>query len=157
MEQEVTALWGYGVERIQDPDLRRAIAQFLCVVPVNFFLTPASKNGNMHPRWQLGRHGTLRSIIESCVLLPGLARYIPEILDAEHKLSALAVDIALAATLVTDSWKKEDQGDVHYGSAHGRVAAEAWRKFATFQDLDPETVEKVAEASIWHLGVYAPD
>lgn len=157
MERELAALWKYGVAAIADQELRDAIAGFLSTVPVIFFTDHASRSGHMHPRWQLGRHGRIRSIIESCVLLPGLARHIPEILDSARNPNQYAIDIALAATLISDTWVKEDVGDVHHGSAHGRVAADAWRSFTSCSGLPADVVDHVAHGSIWHLGLYAPD
>ena len=64
------------------PVLRGAVEGFLCVVPLVFFTDTASRSGRLHPPWQCRRHGTLRSIVESCVLLPGWARHVQELLDA---------------------------------------------------------------------------
>lgn len=156
LENEVKALWKYGVDRIGDARLRQAVAGFLGIVPKVFFTGPASRSGRFHPPWQNGRHGTLRSIVESCVLVPGMAMYIPEILDAALRPDPHAVDVAMAATIVSDTWKKEDVGDTHYGAEHGLVAAEAWRKFAAGSGLEPAVVEEVAQGSIWHYGIYTP-
>ncbi len=156
LESELKALWKYGIERIGDQALREAVSSFLCIVPIIFYTDHASRSGRMHPYWQNGRHGTLRSIVESCVLVPDLARYIPEMLDATLTPDPRAVDVALAATIISDTWKKEDVGDVHYGPDHGRVAAAAWRKFALAKKLDAALIEEVAEGSVWHYGVYTP-
>ncbi|MDP3963349.1 MAG: hypothetical protein Q8Q39_02525 [bacterium] len=156
LESEVKALWKYGIERIGNEALRDAVASFLCFVPLKFFTDHASRSGRFHPHWQNERHGTLRSIIESCVLVPPMAQYVPQLLDADLKPDQGAIDIALAATIISDTWKKEDIGDVHHGSAHGRVAAMHWIKFAHAQKLDPEIADAVAIGSIWHYGVYTP-
>lgn len=156
LESELNALWKYGVERIQHAALKRTISDFLCIVPVVFFTDHASRSGRFHPRWQNERHGTLRSIIESCVLVPPMAQYVPELLDASMKPDPHAVDVALAATIVSDTWKKEDAGDVHHGKEHGRVAAEHWRAFALAAGLDPVLVEEVATGVHWHYGPYTP-
>lgn len=156
LQNELDALWKYGVNRIQDSALRKAIEGFLCIVPLIFFVDPASRSGRFHPSWQHGRHGTLRSIIESCVLVPAMARYIPEIIDVDLKPDQHAIDVALAATIISDTWKKEDVGDVHYGPQHGHVAAKAWRTFAEKDGLDSVVIEEVADGSIWHYGVYTP-
>ncbi len=156
LQNELNALWKYGVERIKDSALRESIEKFLCIVPLIFFVDPASRTGRFHPAWQLGRHGTLRSIIESCVLVPAMAQYIPEILDIDLKPDPHVIDVALAATIISDTWKKEDVGDIHYGPEHGRVAAEAWRKSAEKDGLESRVIEEVAEGSIWHYGVYTP-
>lgn len=154
---EIAALWKYGVDAIGDEELRAAVGDFLCVVPKIFFTDHASRSGRFHPPWQNGRHGTLRSIIESCVVLPGFARHVPEILDERMEPDPRALDVALAATIVSDVWKKEDAGDIHYGAAHGRVAAERWTAFATARGLDPRVVRDVADGSFWHFGVYTPE
>ncbi len=156
LEMEVRALWKYGVEPIRDERLRATVARFLGIVPLAFYTDVASKSGRFHPPWQRKRHGTLRSIVESCALLPGWARHIPEILDDRMEPDPRAVDLALAATIVSDVWKKEDAGDVHHGAEHGRVAAERWAPFARGEGLDAETVDAVADASVWHMGLYAP-
>lgn len=156
LQSELNALWKYGVNRIQDTTLRKTIKEFLCIVPVIFFIDQASRSGRFHPFWQNGRHGTLRSIIESCVLVPAMAQYIPEIIDVDLKPDQHAIDVALAATIISDTWKKEDVGDIHYGPEHGRVAAEVWRTFAKKGGLDSTVIEEVAEGSIWHYGVYTP-
>lgn len=156
LEAELKALWKYGIERIGNTALRETVKRFLCTVPVVFFIDHASRSGRFHPPWQNCRHGTLRSIVESCVLLPAMARYIPEILDSNLVPDAEAIDVALAATIVSDTWKKEDGGDPHHGSDHGRVAAEKWLKFALSDGLDPKVAERVAQGSFWHYGVYTP-
>ncbi len=157
LESELAALWKYGVLRIQDERLREVVARFLCIVPRIFFIDHASRSGRFHPSWQNGRHGTLRSIVESCVILPAMARHIPQILDNEMNPSTRAVDVALAATIISDVWKKEDEGDVHHGAEHGRVAAEHWRRFAAEQGLDPERIEAVYDGCFWHFGLYTPE
>lgn len=156
LELELKALWKYGVERIGDHHLRETISSFLCVVPVIFFTDHASRSGRFHPYWQNGKNGTLRSIVESCVLVPDMAHYIPELLDATLAPDPRAIDVALAATIISDTWKKEDVGDIHHGADHGRVAAEVWRKFASARRLDAALVEEVAEGSVWHYGVHTP-
>ena len=157
LEWRVRALWKYGIEPISDPRLRSTIEGFLLLVPLAFFTDHASRSGNFHPPWQNVAHGTFLSIVESCVLLPGWARHVPEILDAGKNPSQRAIDLGLAATIVSDCWKKEDYGDIHHGTDHGRVAAEHWVRFATSAGLDRDTIERVAEASVMHMGVYAPD
>lgn len=156
LESELLALWKYGIERIKDGRLRVTLERFLCTVPIRFFIDPASRSGHLHPYWQNGRHGTLRSIVESCVLVPVMAQYIPELLDANLRPDVHAVDIAMAATIISDTYKKEDVGDVHYGPRHGHVAAENWRKFALTDGLYASVVEEVAQGSMWHYGVYTP-
>ncbi len=156
MRAELLALWKYGVDPIGDEHLRRTVERFLCIVPLAFFTDIASKSGRFHPPWQNKRHGTLRSIIESCVELPEWARHIPEILDDSMNPDPHAVDLAFAATIISDVWKKEDIGDVHYGPEHGRIAAERWRPFALAEGLDPAVVEQIADASVWHMGLYSP-
>ncbi|MDO8571956.1 MAG: hypothetical protein Q7R79_04725 [bacterium] len=156
LQSELDALWKYGVSRIQDTALRETIEGFLCIVPVIFFIGPASRSGHLHPPWQHGRYGTLRSIIESCVLVPAMAHYIPELLDEDLQPDPYAIDIALGATIISDTWKKEDFGDIHYGPEHGRVAAKKWRKFAADAELHFQIIEDVAQGSIWHYGVYTP-
>ncbi len=157
LEAEVSALWKYGVTRIGDERLRATVARFLCVVPRIFFTDHASRSGRFHPPWQNGRHGTLRSIVESCVVLPGMARHVAEILDDRMEPDPRALDVALAATIISDVWKKEDEGDVHYGPEHGRIAAEKWRRYALAEGLDPRLAEEVADACFWHFGIYTPE
>mgnify|MGYP006919667195 CR=1 FL=1 len=157
LEWRVRALWKYGIEPISDPKLRETIENFLLFVPLAFYTDHASRSGNFHPPWQNVAHGTFLSIVESCVLLPGWARHIPEILDAEKNPSQRAIDLGLAATIVSDSWKKEDVGDKHHGPDHGRVAAEHWAPFALADGLDRRTTMEIADASVMHMGVYAPD
>lgn len=157
LEAEIKALYKYGINCIKDEKLRDTVWQFLCIVPVRFFIDPASRSGRFHPPWQLGRHGRLRSIVESCVLLPALAQYIPEILDGNFVPNNHALDIAFAATIISDTWINEDQGDIHHGPDHGRVAAEHWRAFALTRGLYYLTVEEVAEGAAWHYGIYTPD
>jgi hypothetical protein len=157
LEEELAALWKYGVLRIQDEHLREVVARFLCIVPRIFFVDHASRSGRFHPSWQNRRHGTLRSIIESCVVLPGMARHIPEILDDAMNPASYAIDVALAATIISDTWKKEDEGDVHHGPEHGRVAADHWRRFAAEQSLNPRVVEDVYNGCFWHFGIYTPE
>lgn len=155
LRAEINALERHGTACITNPALRSAVEEFLCVVPLAFFTDTASRSGRLHPPWQCGRHGTLRSIVESCVLLPGWARHVPDILDANKNPDPRAVELAMAATIVSDTWKKEDAGDVHYGAQHGRVAAEHWLPFALARGVDRDVAESVAEASVWHMGVYA--
>ncbi len=156
LEWRVRALWKYGIEPISDPKLRATVGGFLLVVPLEFYTDHASRSGNFHPPWQNVAHGTFLSIVESCIVLPGWARHIPEILDARKNPSQRAIDLGLAATIVSDSWKKEP-GDIHHGSDHGRVAADHWTPFALAAGLGRRTTMKVAEASVMHMGVYAPD
>lgn len=156
LEAEIKALYKYGINCIRDGTLRDAVEGFLCTVPAIFFTDHASRSGRFHPPWQNGRHGTLRSIIESCVLVPPMARYIPELVDEKFKVDTHAIDVALAATIISDTYKKADKGDIHYGPDHGRVAAEAWRAFALSRGFDPAVVEEVVDGSIWHYGIYTP-
>ncbi len=153
----VSALWKYGIEPISDPKLRSTLEEFLLVVPLAFYTQPASHSGRFHPPWQNVAHGTFLSIVESCVLLPGWARHVPEILDAEKNPSQRAIDLGLAATIVSDCWKMEDHDDIHYGADHGRAAAKRWIPFALAAGLDRRTAMEVADASVMHMGVYAPD
>ena len=153
----VRALWKYGVEPISDPKLRSTLEEFLLVVPFAFYTQPASHSGRFHPPWQNVAHGTFRSIVESCIILPDWARHVPEILDAQKNPSQRAIDLALAATIISDCWKMEDYDDIHYGSDHGRAAAKRWIPFALAAGLDRRTTMEVADASIMHMGVYAPD
>lgn len=157
LEWRVRALWKYGIEPVSDPKLRSTVEEFLLIVPIAFYTDHASRSGNFHPPWQNVAHGTFLSIVESCILLPGWARHIPDILDAEKNPSQRAIDLGLAATIVSDCWKKEDVGDVHHGTDHGRVAAERWAPFALAAGLDRRTTMEVADASVMHMGVYAPD
>lgn len=157
LENELKALWKYGIDRIGNAELRETVSDFLLIVPVIFYTDRASRSGRFHPFWQNGRHGTLRSIIESCALVPPMAQYIPELLDEKLIPDPAAIDIALAATIISDTWKKEDVGDVHHGAAHGRIAAEQWRKFASGRGLSPAVIEEVAMGSFWHYGVHTPE
>lgn len=157
VEAEVRALWKYGLAPITDEKLRRTVERFLLIVPVTFFTGYASRSGTHHTPWQNGRCGTLRSIVESCVILPDMARYDPALLDENKHPVVYFVDAALAATIISDVWKKEDEGDVHHGPQHGRVAAEHWRAFAAAEGLDRTLAEDIAHACHWHFGIYAPD
>ncbi len=158
LEKEIDALWKYGVEKIADEKLRQAIVGFLCsAVPLVFFTDHASRSGRFHPPWQNQKHGTLRSIIESCVLLPGLAQHFPELFNEDMEPKTEALDIAFAATIISDTWKKADAYDIHYGSRHGRIAAEYWQEYATKEGIDPALIKEIAHCSVWHHGIYAPD
>ena len=150
-------LWEHGVDRIQEPGLRMLVDEFLRErVPIAFYLEPASPSGKHHPAWQNREHGTLLSIIESCVLIPPMAVAIPELVDRDRRPIALAVDVALAATLISDTFKTDDDGQPTKAE-HGRRAATAWREFATPRRRTyPEIVERVAEASVWHYGIFSP-
>ena len=115
-------LWEHGVDRIQEPGLRMLVDEFLRErVPIAFYLEPASPSGKHHPAWQNREHGTLLSIIESCVLIPPMAVAIPELVDRDRR------------------------------------PADAWTEFAVPRRRTlPEIVERVAQASVWHYGIFSP-
>ena len=156
LEMLLRALWKYGVMQIQDENLRSTVIKFLCVVPRIFYVDHASRSGNFHPWWQNGQNGTLRSIVESVILLPPQSRHIRGLLNEALEPNQHAMDVAYAATIISDTWKKEDHGDIHYGPEHGRIAAEHWRSFAHIKHLDAHVIEEVADACYWHMGLYTP-
>jgi hypothetical protein len=154
---ELKAFWKHGVEAIKDEGLRATVAGFLETVPPAFFTAPASKSGKHHPPWQNGAHGTLRSITECCVLIPPMSQYIPGMLGAGKRPNSLAVDVALAATIVSDTYKLDHDGTDH-GPAHGRIAAGVWKRYAAEQGWTYDfIVDKVAEAVVWHYGIWTPE
>lgn len=156
-ELELKAFWKHGIEAIRDEGLRTTVAAFLETVPLAFFFEPSSRSGKHHPPWQNGAHGTLRGITECCVILPRFAQYKPRLLAADKRPMALAVDVALAATIVSDTYKIDHAG-TDTGAAHGRIAAGEWKRFAEARrSLYPFLVDKVADAVFWHYGVFTPE
>jgi hypothetical protein len=154
-ELELKAFWKHCIEAIKGTALREAVVRFLAeAVPVHFFLEAAG--GKQHPAWQNGRFGMLRNTTECCILLPFMAQYEPGMLDAEKKPVPQLVDVALAATIVSDTFKFDADGR-KTGPDHGRVAGKAWREFAEkLGTLPALVIEKVGTASDWHYGVYTP-
>jgi hypothetical protein len=151
-------LWQYGVNGIHELGLRALVDEFLQErVPVQFYLEPASHSGKHHPTWQNREHGTLLSIVESCVLVPPMAVAVPALVDRNRQPISLAVDVALAATLISDTFKVDDDGKPTKAQ-HGRCAAEAWTEFALARRRTyPEIVKRAAEASFWHYGIFSPE
>lgn len=158
LESLVAALWKYGIDRIGETGLRETVIDYLVErAPLAFFTTTASQDPNAHTPWQQQVNGGLRGIVESCVLVPPMAKYVTGMLDASKQPIPLAVDVALAATIVTDTFRVDDEG-LRPGSAHGRVAAGVWKIFAlSKRKTYPFIIDKVADAVFWHYGVYTPE
>lgn len=154
-EMELKAFWKYCVMNVVDEKLRQTLAHFLEeAVPIHFFLEAAG--GKHHPPWQNVRYGMLRNTTECCLLLPKMAQYLPGMLDSERKTIPLLVDIAMAATVVSDTFKFDAAG-AKTGPDHGRVAGKAWREFATASGIIAEPlIEKIGTASDWHYGIFTP-
>lgn len=150
-------LWMYGIERIQEPGLRKLIEEFtLERVPIPFFLEPTSHSGKHHPSWQNKPNGTLRHIVETCVMIPMLAQTVPGMLNRDKEPIQLALDVAMAGTIISDTFKTDVTGQSTKAN-HGRVAAQAWREFALPRRRTyPEIVERVARTCEYHYGVFSP-
>jgi hypothetical protein len=161
VEKEIRTLWREGVERISNPNIRQAIKFFyIHVVPVEFFSAPSSMTGNHHPEWHNdvpGGFGILRHIIECCVMADKeleIEGYVKRDLDDRERIDPDALDIVLAATLVTDTFKNGSWGKRTLRN-HGEIAARMWRLTTTGR-VDEWIGSKIADAVHFHYGRYTP-
>ncbi len=156
-EWELRAFWKHGIEAIADPALRETVAGFLAdVSPVQFFTYAAGTGGKYHPVWQNRPFGMLRNTTECCAMIPKMAQYFPGIVDRERKLIPEKVDAALAATIVSDTFKFDEKGE-KTGAAHGEIAANRWREYTKERGtISGAAAHQIEEAVLWHYGIYAP-
>ncbi len=149
--------WKFGVEAIYDTGLKLGVACFLEeVAPAQFLYEGASGTGKHHPAWQNGRFGMLRNTVECCLLVPGMARYVEGMTDVEKNPIRGRIDVALAATIVSDTFKVGANGE-RTGPEHGSIAAAHWKAYASRRQLaDLDVIDDVFTAVYWHYGVYTP-
>jgi hypothetical protein len=149
--------WKFCVEAIADSALKLCLAGFLEEeAPAQFFCEGASATGRHHPSWQNQRFGMLRNTVECCLLVPAMAQYVEGMVDADRKPIPGKVDIALAATVVSDTFKVGANGE-RTGPEHGSIAAAHWKAYASRRQLVGEDViDDVFSAVYWHYGIYTP-
>lgn len=154
-EYDILSLVHHGLDMIQDIPLRSAVTEFMDdYTPLDFYWRPdTAKDGPTHHASQFG---LLHSVIERLVMIPAIAPHIEVMCNTDGAMNALALDVALAATLISDTQYhgflntlKKNRGD------HAEYAAYAWRKF--YPKTDPSVTgrvvaERVADAALWHHG-----
>lgn len=155
--EDLEKLWGYGVEPIRDARLKEALVSFLTEkVPPGFFALAATRSGEYHPVWHNGRCGILKNTWECCLLIPPLALCFPGLVRADRTADPEAIDVALAATIASDTFKWSHDG-VWNGGKHLMLAAEAWNDHIKTIGLDTYGLAaRTLNGILWHHGVFSP-
>lgn len=155
-EKDLAALAYHGFDKIQNVPLRTAVTEFMNnETPLDFYWSevgPAITKD--HPNHHTNPFGLLRSVVERLVMIPALAPYIDGTSKNDGTVDALALDIALAATLISDTQHRGLLGILTKGS-HTEGAAYAWEKF--HPKTSPTVTQKViavrvTDAVLWHHG-----
>ncbi len=161
VQREIDSLRQHGIFAIASPDLQEAVIDYLTeCAPTGFFTKGATRTGKHHPSWQNGPSGILRNTTECCLILPGLASSLPDFLDDGKQVRLDMLDIAYAATIVSDSLKWNRLGE--WSTAPHEIAgAKAWTDFALPRvkrtRLTLGEVLGVEQAVRWHHGVWSAD
>jgi hypothetical protein len=158
-EQEIRALWAWGIERIENSKIRRAVKHyFYTKVPIQFFSAPSSQSGNFHPSWHNVKGGLVRHLTESAIGADRLLSVF-NFVDDSHKVLSSARDIVLAATVITDTQKNGIPWGERTLKNHGEIAADVWREVAQECGLslpDYPQVNQIAIAVHYHYGRFTP-
>ncbi len=155
-EQDLTSLTCYGLDMIQDVPLRTAVTEFMDnETPMDFYCREAVPEiARPCPSHHADRFGMLRSVVERLIMTPAIAPHIEGMCGHGGTVDALALDVALAATLISDTQ--------YYGllnilkgkrGNHAEYAAYAWQKFhpKTNPSITERAVaERVADAALFH-------
>ena len=155
-KRELEALTRHGPDAIDDRPLRQAVSTFLeFETPMDFFSSEAGPAIiRDRPNHHTNPFGLLRSVIERLVMLPALAPHVDGMLRYDGTVDRLALDVAIAATLVSDTQHSGLFGILKKGN-HAEIAAYAWRKFhpKTNPSITERVIaERVADAAQWHHG-----
>ena len=163
VQNEIEALWKYGVGRVTNTELRAGLAHFLeSEVPWSFYVLPASLMGKHHPSWQNAKAGIVRNTVECCLAVDRQLRMYPQFTDDRYHVLPEHQDIVLVATIVTDTFKygeKEPDStlpDVKYDPLHGKIGADRWEKATAHLPVAPSVRASIYEAVYWHLGRWTP-
>lgn len=126
---------------IADDRLREWIDGKLQDAPEYFWTMPASTTGKYHPSYSLGEGGLVRHT--------RAAVYMALELSESYGLSTRELDLAIAALVLHDSWKKgKSAKSKHTVFEHPDIAAE-WIR----EDAEPgSTRAQVAELVLTHMG-----
>jgi hypothetical protein len=162
--RELAALWKYGVLKVSDSGLRRALIYFLQTeAPWTFFVYGASATGKNHPSWQREKAGILRNTTECCLVVDRQLRVYPEFTDEKFNVLPEHRDIVLIATILSDTFKAgSGEGDEEQrriqGSdpTHGAAAAQRWNDVARRFQIESHVRDSVYDAIYWHLGRFTP-
>jgi hypothetical protein len=157
-EAELAALWKYGIEKIAHPGLREVVARFLDErAPVKFFTESATRSGRHHPYWQNRPYGIVRNTVECCLLVPVMAQsFRGMMLEDMTGTIRDSVDVALAATILSDTFKVDANGNRR--DDHPKLAADDWSAFAPTTALVPqELIDRVTLAVRHHHGIWDPE
>lgn len=164
VKQEIKFLWEWGIGRISNDVVRKAVSNYyLAQVPFQFFISPVSLGASplmphtkkRHPSWHNVAGGIVRHIAESCV---GADRQLTlfGFVDEDERVDADARDIVLAATLATDTQKNGLPWSEKTVRNHGEIAARIWDRVAIGCGVPRNTREQITEAVFWHYGRYTP-
>ncbi len=156
-ELELKAFWKHAILPIQWTGVQHTVVGFLRdVAPVQFFTAPASPSGKHHPPWQNQPYGMLRNTTECCLLIPGMSQYVPAFVGVDRKVDPKWIDLALAATIISDTFKFVAD-DKTIGAEHGSAAAANWLVYARRRRwMNEPDIEKVFDAVFWHYGIWTP-
>lgn len=161
--RELTALYRFGVARISDRRIQSSVISILeNDAPWTFFLLPASLTGRRHPSWQGRAGGILRNTVECCVAVDRQLRVHREFTDARDCVRDLDRDVVLSATILSDIFKygmpppETPLRGIAFQPAHGKIAAELWKRTARRFHVGRSSIEKVYQAIYWHLGRWTP-
>lgn len=155
-ENDLAALTYHGFDKIQNSPLRNAVAEFMDnETPMDFYWFEAGPAiVKDRPNHHTNPFGLLRSVIERIVMLPAMASHIEGMCRYDGTVDTLALDVALAATLISDTQYRGLFGILKKGS-HTTCAAYAWRKFhpKTNPSITERVIaERIADAILWHHG-----
>ncbi|MDO8522931.1 MAG: hypothetical protein Q7S12_01425 [bacterium] len=162
VEHELHALWKYGVERISNSAIKNSVVDFLEEeAPLGFFVNTVSRTSKHHPKWQCQKAGILRNTTECCLAAKMQLQIYKEFCDENDQVLPEPLDIVLAATILSDTFKydndilisKMSREKARLNRDHGKIAANIWRdKYAKRHKIGSAVEKEIFNATYWHLG-----
>lgn len=165
VEQELKALWKYGIQRISNYGVRQSVIDFLFEeAPLSFFVNPASPSKKHHPAWQNKKAGILRNTTECCLAIDMQLASYKKFCDHEDNVLAEPRDIVIAATILSDTYKYDKEilngvemvSEGKVNKSHGIIAAECWIKYRRRYEISGPVAHEIYLATYWHLGRWTP-
>jgi hypothetical protein len=177
LKAEIAALWHWGIERIANPALKTSLIEYYrTAVPWQFFVEPSSASGSHHPPHHNRKGGIVRHLTECCIFAPRLLELYgytvlveepkekrekknkkDEVRRRLQKVDPQALDVVIAATLITDTFKNGCPWGEKTNPEHGDISAFEWTKVASRLLVDSSVINKVYIACYWHYGRWTPN
>ena len=155
-KKDMASLTHHGFDKFKNTALRDVVMEFMDnETPLDFYWSEAgTATTKDRPNHHTNPFGILRSVVERLVMIPALAPHIDDMSRHDGTVDALALDVALAATLISDTHHRGLLGILRKG-CHTEGAAYAWEKFhpKTHPSVTQKVIAvRVADAVLWHHG-----